>query len=32
MEEMFKQIGANVKVEEIKVVRTGKEERGGWRW
>lgn len=29
VEEVLKQIGTNVKVEEVRVVKTGKEERGG---
>lgn len=28
VEEVFKKIGANVKVEDVKVMKTGKEERG----
>lgn len=28
--EIFKQIGANAKMEKVRIVRTGKEERRGW--
>lgn len=29
LEKVFKKIGANVRMEEIRIVRMGKEERGG---